>query len=307
MKIFLVEPIHPVAYNKLKESYEIVDDYSLLNTCEIVVSRNLKINKEFIDCCLMLELIIIHGTGYDDVDIEYAKKKGIHLLNTPGQNALSVSELIITLMLQLSRQTLLLYNDYKDNKIKTIAPIDYLGHEISYKTFGIIGLGDIALKTIKILKAGFHMKIIAYSPSFTKEKADLLGIVYCETMDDVFRNSDYVSIGCALTKDTYHMIDKHYLSLMKKSAYLINTSRGAIINEDDLYDVLKDKRIAGAALDVLETEPIVYNHRLLQLDNVLYTPHIGGSTDEALLRVGMILVDSIHKYKDGEICQHLLF
>ncbi|MEG0367508.1 MAG: NAD(P)-dependent oxidoreductase [Coprobacillus sp.] len=307
MKIFLVEPIHQKAYENLKDNYEVIDDYSLLNTCEIVISRNLKIDKDFIDHCDSLKLIIIHGSGYDDVDIEYAKQKGIHLVNTPGQNALSVSELIITMMLQLSRQTTTLYNHYKDNKINNVAPIEYLGHEISYKTFGIVGVGDIAIKTLQILKDGFHMNIIGYSPSLTKDKANLLGIKYCETIEEVFINADYISIGCSLNNRTYHMIDKHYLSLMKETAYLINTSRGAIINEDDLYDILKDNKIAGAAIDVLENEPVPYNHRLLELENVLYTPHIGGSTDEALYRVGMMIVDLINKYKYGELWEQLLF
>ncbi|MEG0275829.1 MAG: NAD(P)-dependent oxidoreductase [Coprobacillus sp.] len=307
MKIFLVESIHPSAYQLLKERHQIIDDYSLIHTCDIVISRNLRIDKVFLDKCSDLKLIVIHGTGYDDVDTEYAKKKGIHLFNTPGQNALSVAELIVTMMLQISRQTTLLYNDYKDNKISRVAPIQYLGHEISYKTFGIIGVGDIALKTAEILKTGFHMIILGYSPSLTREKAKQLGIQYCETIEDVFKNADYISIGCSLNNQTYHMIDSHYLSLMKPTAYLINTSRGAIVNESDLYNILKDKKIAGAAVDVLENEPIVYNHPLLQLDNFIYTPHIGGSTDEALLRVGMMLVESIEKFENDEICEHLLF
>ena len=307
MNIFLCEPIHEDAYIKLKQNNNIIHSFEYIHQCEIVISRNLKIDKHFIDQCPLLQLIVIHGTGYDNVDIEYVKQKHIHLVNTPGQNTLSVSELIITMMLELSRQTLLLEKDFKKNKINSIAPIQYLGHEISNKVFGMIGVGNIALQTAQILKNGFHMKIIGYSRSLTKEKAQQFGIEYCETMDDVFKQSDYISIGTSLNSDTYHMITKNQLSLMKSTAYLINTARGAIIDEDDLYEVLKDRKIAGAGLDVLEDEPISYNHRLLQLDNVVYTPHIGASTEESLRRVGMAVVDVIEQYKTGKNSHHLLF
>lgn len=307
MKVFLCESIHDEAYRLLNQEVEIISDINRINECEVILSRNLKLNQELLKKCLVLELIAIHGTGYDDVDIKYIKQRGIHLIHTPGQNALSVSELIITFMLQLSRKTLHLQNDYKNNLIKEVAPIDYLGHEISHKTFGMIGVGDIALKTAAILKSGFHMKIIGYSRSLTPQKANEYGIEYCETIEDVMKQSDYVSLGLSLNKETYHIISSHELSYMKPTAYLINTARGAIIDEDALYDVLLNHKIAGAALDVLENEPVSYTHRLLQLDNLIYTPHMGGSTDEALYRVGMKVVQGILDYKDGKKCEHLLF
>lgn len=307
MKIFLCESIHPEAYSILKNNFEIINDFNYIHQCEIIINRNLTMNAHFIDQCHSLKLIVIHGTGYDVVDTEYAQKKHIHLVNTPHLNSLSVAELIITMMLELSRKTVQLNQDYKKNFIHEIAPVQYIGHEISYKTFGIIGAGDIAVKTAQILKNGFHMKIIAYSRSLTPQKAKVLGFEYCQSMNDVFKKADYISIGTSLTKETYHMITSEQLSLMKSSAYLINTARGAIIDEDALYEKLKNREIAGAGLDVLEGEPISYHHRLLALDNVVYTPHIGGSTDEALKRVGLSVVDIIMKYKNNEICEHFVF
>lgn len=307
MKVFLCEPIHQKAYRQLIENYEVIDSFDNLHECQVIISRNLKINQSLIDQCSLLELVVIHGTGYDDVDIDYLKAKHVHLCNTPSLNALSVAELIVTFVLQLSRQTTRLQKNYIEDKIHTIAPIEYLGHEISHKTFGLIGTGQIALKAAQILHDGFHMNIIAYSRSLTPDRAKELNLTYCQSMEEVFQKADYVSIGTSLNQDTYHMIDRKLLSLMKPTSYLINTSRGAIINENDLYEYLKEKKIAGAALDVLEFEPVKHTHPLLSLDNIVYTPHIGGSTDEALLRVGSAVVQSIDRYNRGELWKDLLF
>ncbi|MCD7840549.1 MAG: hypothetical protein LUG46_08005, partial [Erysipelotrichaceae bacterium] len=293
MKIFLCEAIDRHTYNILKN--EVTSDFNNIDQCEIIISRNLKIDKNFLNQCDNLKLIIIHGSGYDDVDTESCKEKHIHLCNTPNLNALGVSELIISMMLSLSRNTYQLQNDYISNKIHEVAPST--GYEISYKTFGMIGVGNIALKTARILQDGFNMKVIGYSRSLTQEKAKSYNIDYCNTMEEVFQNADYISIGLSLNEETYHLINSQYLSLMKPSAYLINTSRGAIINEDDLYDVLFHHKIAGAGLDVLENEPVEYNHRLLQLDNVIYSPHIGGSTNESLRRIGDKILEIINAYK----------
>lgn len=306
MKIFLCESVHEEVYQLLNKKYEVIDNYDYIHLCEVVISRNLTIDSSFIDRCDSLKLVIVHGTGYDDVDVKYLKSKQILLCNIPYQNALSVSELIVTMMLELSRRTILLNTKYKSGDISTIAPKEYIGSEISYKTFGLIGVGDIALKTAKILKDGFHMKIIGYSPSLTEIKAYEYGIEYCKTMNDVFKDSDFVSINSSLNSSSYHMITQKQLSLMKPTAFLINTARGAIINENDLETALKERWIAGAGLDVLENEPVSYTHPLLQFDNVVYTPHIGASTNEALKRVGMKVYDIINKYSHGELCEHFL-
>lgn len=298
MKVFLNEPIDHDAYLLLKKHFEIIDQWNRIDECDIILNRNHHIDQSFLDQCPHLQLIAIHGTGYDDVDIECVKKRGIRLINTPHENALSVAELIVALMLELSRKIIPLSQDMKNNLIHETAPIHYFGHELSHKTVGLIGVGDIALKAAHILKEGFHMRIIAYSRSLTKEKAQELQLEYCQSINDVFKQADFISIGVALTPDTYHMIQKEQLSLMKSTAYLINTARGAIINEDDLYIALKQHWFAGAGLDVLDNEPITFNHPLLSLDNVIYTSHMGASTEEALKRVGMKIVEKIIQFQN---------
>ena len=300
MKVFLCEPIHQKAYRQLIENYEVIDSFDNLHECQVIISRNLKINQSLIDQCPLLELVVIHGTGYDDVDIDYLKAKHVHLCNTPSLNALSVAELIVTFVLQLSRQTIRLQKNYIEDKIHTIAPIEYLGHEISHKTFGLIGTGQIALKAAQILHDGFHMNIIAYSRSLTPDRAKELNLTYCQSMEEVFQKADYVSIGTSLNQDTYHMIDRKLLSLMKPTSYLINTSRGAIINENDLYEYLKEKKIAGAALDCMIGEPVSKDSPLFKHENLIVTPHMAWYSEEAANELKRKVAEESVRFANGE-------
>ena len=293
MKVFLNEPIHKDAYQLLSNHFVIVNDFSNIQDCEVIITRNIKLDKNILKKCHSLKLIAVHGSGYDDVDIEYAKNHNIHLINTPGENALSVAELNIALMLELSRNIYSLNKDKKEGLITEVAPIGYMGNEVSYKNAGFIGYGHIAKKTIDILKYGFHMNINVYSPQLTQEQAANEDIHYISHIKDIFKESDYIFVCCSLNEDTYHMINKEHFDVMKPTAYLINTSRGAIINEYDLYNALINKQFAGAGLDVIENEPIEYNHPILSLNNVIYTSHIGASTDDALRRVGLCMVEGI--------------
>ena len=258
----------------------------------------------------ILGVILFKHTMDNPIDgkntVLYLKEKNIHLFNTPHLNSLSVAELIVNMMITLSRHTYQLDRDLRDKKISTIAPIEYIANEISYKTFGIIGTGDIALKTAKILKNGFHMNIIAYSRSLTNKKADELHITLCKSIDEVFQKSDFINIGVSLNKDTYHLITLEQFKLMKPSAYLINTSRGAIINEEDLYYALTNKLLNGYACDVLENEDLSIKQSLLELDNVFYTPHIGGSTHDCLSRIGHAIFISLVNYFDGKQISNMI-
>lgn len=305
-KIFLCEDIDKEAYLLLKKNFIIINDFNHINECHGVLSRNLKINKSFIDQCSSLQIIGIHGSGYDDVDVQYLKEKGIHLFNTPNLNSLSVAELVISFILTMSRKTNIIDRDFKNNKIKTVAPIEYLGHEISYKTIGIIGFGHISSKVAYILKHGFQMNVIVHSQSHSKQEINDLGYLYKDSIKDVLKESDYIHIGLSLNKDTYHLFNKDLLQYIPSHAYLINTARGAIVNENDLYQFLSQHRFAGYACDVLENEPVSYNYPLLQLDNVFYTPHIGGSTTESLNRIGIEVINGFLSYFYNQNHLHLI-
>lgn len=305
-KIFLCEDIDPSAYQLLSQHFIVIDDFNHIHECHGILTRNLKIDRSLIDKCSHLQIIGVHGTGIDNIDIEYLKIKGIHLFNSPNMNSLSVAELIVSFILTMSRKTYLLDRDFRNHKIDRIAPIEYLGNEISGKTFGIIGTGCIALKAANILKNGFQMKVIAYSRSLTLKKAQELGIEYKEKIEDILKESDFINIGLALNNDTYHLINKNLLKHIQPHAYLINTARGAIIDEKDLYYALKNNWFKGYACDVLENEPVSNDLDLLSLENVFYTPHIGGSTQECLYRIGNAVVNNFIAYFNNEKIENMI-
>lgn len=297
MKLFLCEPIHPDAYDLISKEVLIINDINCIDQCDIIINRNIQMDKVFLSQCSSLKLLIVHGSGYDDVDTDYLNEHGIEFVNTPGLNSRSVAELIVNFMLQLSRKTYRIQNDFINDKIHCLAPSHYCSHEISYKKTGFIGTGHITKHTIHILKYGFEQDIYAYSPSFTHEKADELGIHFCDCIQSLLSVCDYIVVNVPLTDQTYHMISDVELSLMQSHAYIINTSRGGVIDTDALYRALVNRSIAGAGLDVIEDEPVDFNHHIITLDNVVYTPHIGGTTDEALKRIGMEILNYIIDFK----------
>lgn len=297
MNLFLCEPIHPKAYELINKEVHIINDINNIDKCEIIINRNIKMTAEFLAKCNSLKLMIIHGSGCDDVDVNYLKEHNIQLLNTPGLNSLSVAELIVNMMLQLARKTHLISQDFKNDKIHFVAPSHYGSFELSGKKVGFIGYGEISKRTASILKYGFNNIIYAYSRSLTKQQADEYNIIYCNHINKLLEECDFVCVNIPLNEDTYHYISDNELSLMKRSAYLINTSRGGVVDTDALYNALSDNRIAGAGIDVIEEEPISCTHPICQLDNVIYTPHIGGTTEDALERIGMKIYNYILDYK----------
>ena len=293
MKVFLCEFIHPEAKKYLERNAEIISDWNNINEVDAIINRNLQITKEIMDKAYNLKVIAIHGTGMDGVDMGEAKKRGIHVFSTPHQNADSVAEMIVGLILSLTRKISLAGKLIGKGKKIDNAPSELKGIELRGKTFGLIGVGDIAIRASKIMKYGFGMKVIGFSRSLTKEKAKDIDIGYCSSIDEVLKSSDIVNIGVSLNNSTVNMINNEKIKLMKRTSYLINTSRGKVIDEKALYNALKNNEIAGAACDVFVNEPPTLDNPLLSLDNFIATPHIGANTDEALYRVGMSVVKGI--------------
>lgn len=305
-KVFLGEDIHREAYDLLSKYCQIISDFKDIKEVDGIITRNLTIDKTIIDDCTNLKVVAIHGTGYDHVDVEYLKQQGITVFHVPGENALSVAELVVGCVLNLSRK---IYEaDRLFHRGETLMPGtgQLMGMEISHKVFGMIGCGHIARMTADILRQGFGMKIIAYSPSLDERKAKIWQIEKCQSPEEVFANADIVSIHCALNDQTWHMIDYKMLCHAKRKCLLINTARGAIVKEDDLYRALKEGIIKAAACDVFSHEPLDVHHPLLTLDNFLATPHIGATTEEALKRVGMKTVKGMINYFEHKKIDNIL-
>lgn len=304
MKTFLCEYIHPEARRALEKFSEIVSGWERLSECDAAINRNLQMTREVLESAKNMKVIAVHGTGMDGVDLEAAKEFGINVFNTPYRNAASVAELNIALMLMTARKaTLIRRNIAEGASLADPAVVSGLqGCELGGKRVAFLGVGEIARKTIKICSNGFDMHCIGWSRSLTKEKAEELGIEYADSIVTAVKDADFVVLGMALTEETRGIIGEREIGAMKPGAILINTARGALIDEMALLNALKPQafgdcpHLLAAGLDVIIEEPVTKNHPLYQLPNVILTPHIGANTEEALYRVGMACVNGIREF-----------
>lgn len=253
-----------------------------------VIPDNL--DKEIIDAAKNLKIISCFSVGFDNVDYKYALKKGIYTTNTPGNLTESVSEHTMGLLLAVSRQIVM--SDYyvRQGKYKYWDPMTFLGPSLRGKTLGIIGMGRIGQHLAKIANKGFGMKII-YSDPVKCNVESLFDGEFCN-LEYVLNNSDFISINCLLSENTRDLISEKEFKMMKPSSFLINTSRGAIVNENSLIKALKEKQIAGAGLDVFLDEKNV-NPEFYKLKNVVLTPHIASATFEARIEMAKIAAENI--------------
>lgn len=240
-----------------------------------------------------LKIISKHGVGLDNIDLEDCRRHGVAVASTPGSNRQAVADLILGLMLCLARHI-----SEADKSVKAGEWNGYFGTALYGKTLGIVGMGAIGREVIQRCE-GFKMKVLAYDPYWDEAYAEAHNIRRC-TLDEVLQDADYISFSLHLTEQTYHMIGRRELQLMKPTAYLINCARGAIVDPDALVEALRNKTIAGAGLDAYVNEPIAKDDPLLTLDNVVLTPHIGFYTDEALTSTSLYAAENIVKYLSGD-------
>jgi len=252
----------------------------------LIVRSKTQVTRELIEGAPKLKIIARAGVGLDNIDVKYAEEKKIKVINTPGASANAVAELVIGHMLSLFRNIARANNQMK-NKIWNKKQLT--GIEIEGKTLGIVGYGRIGSMVGRKANA-LGMKIIAYNPPPRHEDEV---VVYVDDLDSFLRQADVITFHVPLTENTRSMINKETISKMKDGVYLINTSRGEVIDEDSLYEACKSGKIGGAALDVYWKEP--YQGNLLELDNVSFTPHLGASTKEAQMRIGEELIEKIKK------------
>ena len=242
----------------------------------MVVRSRTKVRQPLIDVCPNLKVIVRGGAGLDTIDHEYARSRGIVVMNTPLANGLSVAELALGYMFMLARS---LYKATASMKAEKWDKKSFTGDEIGGKTLGIIGYGNIGHEVAKRATA-LGMKVIAYDPYVTSQNGAKL-----VTLEELLAESDYITLHLPKTKESANMIAAEEFAKMKNGVRIINCARGGIVNEDALYDALVSGKVAGAALDVFTEEPPT-DWKLLKLDNVIASPHIGAGTREAQARVG---------------------
>ncbi len=254
----------------------------------VIIRSRTKITKEMIDKAPKCKLIARVGVGLDNIDVDAATAKGIRVINAVEGAMNAVAELVLGLMLSLAREIPRADREIRNGRwLKK----DLMGSELSGKYLGIVGLGNIGKKLARHARA-LNMNIIGYDvipipDDFIRE----VGLIKAD-IDTLLSSADFISFHVPLTEITHHLVNREKLSKMKKTTYIINTSRGEIIDEDALYDALKEGKIAGAALDVFEKEPAVGN-KLASLPNVICTPHIGSQTKEAQALAANVIAEKI--------------
>ncbi len=293
MKVYLSEIIHDEAIKKISEEAEIVSDFNSIEEIDAIILRTLKVTREMMEKAKNLKVIGKHGIGYDSIDIDAAKELGIKVVYTPTANIQSVAELIVSLMSNASRNICDAYSQIRNSALATIAPRDLIGVELSGKTLGLIGAGNIARTAAGILQKGFDMKVLCYDVYLDKEQCATRNMEKCDELDDLLSRSDFVSISLPLTDETRGMIGEKELDACKGNCILVNTARGGIVDEKALYQALKNGKIRAAACDVFLSEPPNAENPLTQLKNFIATPHIGASTEEAMYRMGMTVVEDV--------------
>jgi D-3-phosphoglycerate dehydrogenase len=285
-----------IYYDGLKSQETYLKD---LKSAHALLMRITELNGEMIRSAEHLKIISKHGVGFDNIDVPAATERKMPVTITPGANSDAVAEHALAMMFSLARNIRPADTDLKEQRFKKKQ--DYIGIELRGKTVGIIGLGRIGSRVALKCSQAFTMRVLTYDPFISPEYASRFGAEWIDNLETILTTADFVTFHCPLSHLTEYMIDAAQLKMMKKTAFIINTARGGIINESTLFEALKENWIGGAALDVFVKEPArPHENPLLSLDNVLVTPHLAGSTKESGIKMATMAAEEIVRVLRGE-------
>jgi phosphoglycerate dehydrogenase-like enzyme len=282
---------HPAGEAILREAAEVVrtDDTGIDRLREtvreaeaIVLRAPARITKEIIDAAPLLEVISGAGVGLDNIDVEYATAKGIPVLHAPAVNGVSTAEHTMLLIMAAGKSLIPFHEEMRKGNYGSRMAIP--SRELQGKRAGLVGFGTIAREVAKRLRFGLGMEVTAWvrsSEDGRREAAATIGAELTSDLDRLFAESDFVSLHIPLNGHTRGLINRRHFALMKRDAWLINTARGAIVDQADMVEALRSGLLAGAALDVFDPEPLPADHPLLSMGNVILTPHVAGTTEES--------------------------
>ncbi len=311
-EVFLVQPIHPAGVARLRAAGLAVRRASAADTAtvaaeigdaRVAVTRNAGLAAAAMAAAPALRLVVVHGVGHDRVDLAEATARGIAVCNTPAANARSVAEHAIATTLALARRlreadALVRAGRFEERYRLRI-------DDLRGKTLGLVGAGRIGLATAALAR-GFRMRVLAYSPSVAPARLARRGIEPSADLGRLLEAADVVSLHARLRPETRGLIGAAELARMRPTALLVNTARGALVDEAALVAALARRQIAGAALDVFASEPVPADHPLLALDNVLLTPHVAGASEQALAATAEAVAAAILRAERGRRPAHLL-
>ncbi|AEA47528.1 phosphoglycerate dehydrogenase [Archaeoglobus veneficus] len=304
MKVLVTDPIPDEAIQRMRSEGLEVDVRTGISEDELVsiipeyealvVRSGTKVTRRVIEAAKKLRIIGRAGVGVDNIDVQAATQHGIIVVNAPGGNSVSTAEHTLALILAVARRIPQADRSVKEGRWERKK---FIGMELRGKTIGVIGLGKVGFEVAKRAKA-LEMNVLAYDPYISEERAKEIGAKLVD-LDELLKSSDIVTIHVPKTKETEGLISREKIAIMKDGAYLINCARGGLVDEKALYDALKEGKLAGAALDVYEKEPPDANNPLFTLENVVTTPHLGASTKEAQISVGMTVANEIINMAKG--------
>lgn len=297
--IYLKEPIHQTAVEYLNAHATVVTDFEN-GSIQGIVTRGELIDRSLMQKLPNLKVVGKHGVGYESIDVVAARELGIEVVFTPGCNTEAVAELVVAHILCVYRKLSQAYNEVCRGENKEIAPAHFIGKEVYGKTVGLVGIGRIGNRIGEILRQAFNVALVGFDPYVSDDAFSQKGIKRYTSLSELCAVSDVINISIPFSEDTKGLINAEVLAAAKKDAILVNSSRGKIVNEKDLYNALKNGSLYGAGMDVFAEEPIRGDNILLSLPNFVATPHIGACTEEAMLNMGMTVVKDVLGVVNGK-------
>ncbi len=314
-KILVVERIHQAGEKMLAEKAELVYPQpqnlagilAAVGDCDAIVVRNTAITRQIMEAAPRLKVIGRHGVGYDTVDIGAAEELGIPVVYTPAANTESVAEISLGFIICLGRKIVQAHRAMQAEELLsdtvTMAIMTrqkgLINADLWGKTLGVIGVGRIGSSLAKKVVAAFNMRVLGYDPYVARDTMAGCGVQKAETLEEMLPQCDFVALHCSGGAGTRHLINAATLALMKPEAYLINTARGSIVDEQALLAALGEKRIAGAAVDVYDPEPPRPGNPLLHRDDVIVTPHFCAMTEESLYNMATMVAQGVLDVLEG--------
>jgi glyoxylate reductase len=284
---------------------ELLESIDIIKPEAVISLLTNKLDKETLENMPSVKIIANYAVGFDNIDVAAAKEKGITVTNTPGVLTDSVAEMTIALILAITKRIVEADTFVRAGSYTGWEPMLLLGSDLRGKTLGILGAGRIGGRVAEVFARGFGMQIIYNDIQQTTDFETQTGAKFYSSLDQILETADIISIHVPLLESTRHLINKEKLALMKNSAYIVNTSRGAIIDEAALAEALEQKTIKGAALDVFEFEPQV-TEKLLHLPNVILTPHIASATEETRNKMAEMVARNIIQFLNGETPENVI-
>lgn len=303
-RVLITDQIDKIAVTILKDTCEV--DYQPALSAEnlktiikdydaLMIRSSSKVTKDLISVADRMKVIGRAGVGVDNIDLEAATDKGIVVINSPEGNTVAAAEHTIAMMLTTIRHIPAADASVKEGKWKRPG---LMGKEVFNKTIGIIGLGKVGSRVASVVKA-MGMKVLAYDPFVSKDRAAELGAAYVTSLDDIWKYADFITLHVPKNKNTLNLINRDTIARMRKGVIIINCSRGGIVNEADLAEAIRNGHVAMAALDVYEREPVEDSPLLKLGDKVVLTPHLGASTEEAQVNVAIDVAEQIRDMSQG--------